>query len=250
MRQFIRYLGWMGISIVGAIGWSVLAQRPSVSDRAIANNPLAKFHSMSALSALVAAQRAIVPQPSPSSGRHRWVGTVTRRSTTRAVTRRKGNPQPTAARSVATQAVASAATIIANPSTQPRLGPYLVIDLSHRQVSLYQNGSQRKKYPIAIGRPGWETPTGNFRVMDMRQNPTWINPFTGQAIPPHDPQNPLGGYWIGFWTDGRNWIGFHGTPQVDSVGTATSHGCIRMYRQDIAELFAHVTPGMSVIVQP
>lgn len=165
----------------------------------------------------------------------------------------KAPQQPTISSPVAAAPKAVIGDRVARPRLTPVVavesGSRLVIDLSRRQVSLYQAGS-RKTYPIAVGRAGWETPTGRFRVMDMRQDPTWINPFTGQAIAPYDPQNPLGGYWIGFWTDGKNWIGFHGTPNVASVGSAASHGCVRMYRQDIAELFAQVTPGMPVVVQP
>jgi lipoprotein-anchoring transpeptidase ErfK/SrfK len=127
-------------------------------------------------------------------------------------------------------------------------GTHLVIRLSRRQVSLYEGSLKVKTYPIAIGRAGWETPTGQFQVMDMRHNPTWINPQTDQVIPGGTPGNPLGSYWIGFWTDGRDWIGFHGTPDSNSVGTATSHGCLRMYNRDVEELFHQVSNGTPVIV--
>ena len=132
--------------------------------------------------------------------------------------------------------------LIVNPplnlSTQPTR---LEISLSHRRVTLYRENQPIKSYPIAVGRKGWETPIGKFQVMEMIQNPKWIHPLTGQAIPGGDPKNPLGRYWIGFWTDGKNWIGFHGTPNPRSVGTAASHGCIRMYNKDIEELFQKVS---------
>lgn len=124
----------------------------------------------------------------------------------------------------------------------------LEVNITDRQVTFYEGDSRIKTYPIAVGRAGWETPTGNFEVAQMFQNPTWIHPFTDQVIPPGDPQNPLGPYWIGFWTDGKNWIGFHGTPNPETVGTATSHGCIRMYNQDIEELFYKISPGTLVTV--
>jgi lipoprotein-anchoring transpeptidase ErfK/SrfK len=82
----------------------------------------------------------------------------------------------------------------------------------------------------------------------MFERPAWKNPFTGDVIPGGDPDNPLGKYWIGFWTNGKDWSGFHGTPNRDSVGTAASHGCIRMYNEDIAELFAQVSPATVVQV--
>ncbi|HEY9802634.1 MAG TPA: L,D-transpeptidase [Leptolyngbyaceae cyanobacterium] len=139
------------------------------------------------------------------------------------------------------------ATNSINLITQPL---HLKISLRNRRVTLYRGNTQIKSYPIAVGRRGWETPTGNFRVRTMLKNPTWINPFTGKAIPGGDPENPLGNYWIGFWTNGENWIGFHGTPNQDSVGRPASHGCIRMYNKDVEELFSQVNIGTPVAVVP
>ncbi len=136
------------------------------------------------------------------------------------------------------------------PQVVPDSTPHLVISLSSRRVTLYEGNTRLKSYPIAVGRAGWETPTGEFKVMDMQQNPTWINPFTGKAIASGDPKNPLGSYWIGFWTDGNNWIGFHGTPEASSVGQAASHGCVRMYNRDIEALFQEVSLGTVVRVVP
>ncbi len=126
----------------------------------------------------------------------------------------------------------------------------LEISLSRRKVTLYRENTPIKSYPVAVGRAGWETPKGNFQVMQMLQNPKWINPLTDEAIPGGDPENPLGRYWIGFWTNGKNWIGLHGTPTPGSVGTAASHGCVRMYNKDIEELFAQVSVGTPVTVVP
>ena len=126
--------------------------------------------------------------------------------------------------------------------------PNLKISLSHRQVTLYHGILQSRIYPIAIGRAGWETPIGHFQVLQMLHNPTWIHPFTGESIAGGDPENPLGHYWIGFWTNGKNWIGFHGTPTPQSVGKPASHGCIRMYNKDVEELFRQVSPGTPVVV--
>lgn len=126
----------------------------------------------------------------------------------------------------------------------------LEISLSRRRVTVYKGKNRIKSYRIAVGRRGWETPTGNFRVGQMLRNPTWIHPFTGEAIPGGDLQNPLGRYWIGFWTDGKNSIGFHGTPNPESVGKPASHGCIRMYNTDIEQLFHQVSLGTIVTVVP
>lgn len=127
--------------------------------------------------------------------------------------------------------------------------PRLVIRLHQKKVTLYRGAIAIKSYPVAVGRAGWETPKGEFQVMRMIKNPTWINPLTDAVIPGGTPGNPLGKYWIAFWTDGTNWIGFHGTPDPGSVGTAASHGCIRMYNADVEELFHQVTPGTPVTVE-
>jgi lipoprotein-anchoring transpeptidase ErfK/SrfK len=124
----------------------------------------------------------------------------------------------------------------------------LEIRLSQRQVTVYRGSQQIKSYPIAVGRPGWETPTGDFKVMEMVKDPAWVHPFKGVRIAGGDPENPLGRRWIGFWTDGKNWIGFHGTPNPQSVGKASSHGCIRMHNKDVEELFQKVSLGTVVRV--
>lgn len=125
----------------------------------------------------------------------------------------------------------------------------LVLRLRDRRVYVYRGDAVEVSYPVAVGRAGWETPTGSYEVMTMIEDPSWENPFTGAVIPA-GPNNPLGDRWIGFWTDGNNFIGFHGTPNEGSVGRAASHGCVRMYNRDINELFALVEVGTSVVVEP
>jgi lipoprotein-anchoring transpeptidase ErfK/SrfK len=107
-----------------------------------------------------------------------------------------------------------------------------------------------KTYPIAVGRAGWETPLGQFKVLQLVRNPVWKHPLTGKIYPPGDPKNELGRYWIGFWNDGDTCIGFHGTPHPATVGKSVSHGCVRMYNKDIEELFSQVRLGTTVAVVP
>lgn len=127
----------------------------------------------------------------------------------------------------------------------------LEITLSRRQVALYRGNTLLKTYPIAVGKPGWETPTGTFKVENKIKDPSWMNPSShDMVIPGGDPENPLGRFWIGFWTNGKSWIGFHGTPKPQSVGRAASHGCIRMHHQDIEDLFQQVAIGTPVKVLP
>ncbi len=124
----------------------------------------------------------------------------------------------------------------------------LEVNLNRRRVFVYEGKNLIKSYPIAVGRRNWETPKGKFQVLQLLQRPKWINPMTGKAIPGGAPGNPLGNYWIGFWTNGRNWVGFHGTPNPETVGKAVSHGCLRMYNRDIEELFQLVSLGTPVTV--
>ncbi|NEO71333.1 L,D-transpeptidase [Moorena sp. SIO3H5] len=125
----------------------------------------------------------------------------------------------------------------------------LVIKLSERRVYVYQAAQVLNSYPIAIGKVGWETPTGNFEVIEKLQDPAWEHPWTGEVIPP-GPNNPLGDRWIGFWTNGKDYIGFHGTTAEELVGQAVSHGCIRMLNKDVRDLFEKVAIGTPVIVEP
>lgn len=170
--------------------------------------------------------------------------------------------------SLQVSAIASTPTVTLNESLfaveEPQLPPIgepasflpsvteqlrLVIKLGERRVRVYQGEQLKTTYPIAVGKPGWETPVGSYTVMQMVENPYWEHPWTGEVFKP-GPDNPLGSHWIGFWTDGNNYIGFHGTPNEDSVGQPASHGCIRMYNQDILALFSMVEMGTPVIVEP
>ncbi|MFO0148883.1 MAG: L,D-transpeptidase [Microcystis sp.] len=132
-------------------------------------------------------------------------------------------------------------------TTVTRTETRLLLNLKKRRVFVYQGQKMIASYPVAIGRPGWETPTGQFRVIQMVREPVWEHPFTGQLVP-SGKNNPLGARWIGFWTDGQNFVGFHGTPQENLVGQAVSHGCVRMRNRDIKALFEKVQIGTSVIV--
>ncbi|MBD2182553.1 L,D-transpeptidase [Planktothrix sp. FACHB-1375] len=133
-------------------------------------------------------------------------------------------------------------------SVKPAQDTNLVIKLRERRVYVYRSDRVQTSFPIAVGKAGWETPTGTFRVMQMLQNPAWEHPWTGQVIPP-GPNNPLGIRWIGFWTDGKNMIGFHGTPNEQLIGRAVSHGCVRMRNRDIQALYELVSLGTPVIVE-
>lgn len=141
----------------------------------------------------------------------------------------------------------------------------LVLDRRRRQLLVLRDGSEQRRYPVAIGRPGWETPVGRFAVQELVKQPIWVHPASGQRVPP-GPANPLGSRWIGFFEDctprrgfngqsqavvrGCASAGFHGTPQRSSVGRAISHGCVRLLDEHIRELFELVELGTPVTVLP
>lgn len=131
---------------------------------------------------------------------------------------------------------------LANAKTQ------VVVVLSDRRTYVYAGDEVIASYPIAVGKKGWETPTGSFQVIHMRHYPIWRHPITGKVFQAGT-DSPLGDRWIGFWSDGRNEIGFHGTPDVDLVGTAVSHGCLRMRNADVRMLYEQVSLGTTVVVR-
>ncbi len=150
-------------------------------------------------------------------------------------------------------------------SAAPAPARSLVLYRGRRQLLVEENGQVLRRFPVAVGMPGWETPLGRFEVIQMTADPTWKHPVTGQLFPP-GPGNPLGSRWIGFHSDcqGRRGFngqeqlevkgcvssGFHGTPNRASIGRAVSHGCVRMFDENVRDLFDLVRMGTVVTVLP
>jgi lipoprotein-anchoring transpeptidase ErfK/SrfK len=113
---------------------------------------------------------------------------------------------------------------------------------------------------------GWETPTGSFKVIEKVVEPSWRHPQSGDVVQGGSDDNPLGSRWIGFYQDcdgrsgfdgerhldikGCTTAGFHGTPHRWTVGHAVSHGCVRLFDEDIKALFDQVRRGTPVTVLP
>lgn len=123
----------------------------------------------------------------------------------------------------------------------------LILRLNEKKVYVYKGDKVIAKYPVAIGKKGWETPTGDWYVMEKVANPGWTSFKNGQVMKP-GADNPMGERWIGFYTDGKDMIGFHGTTNAKSIGTAASHGCVRMFNKDVKALFPLVKVGTVVKV--
>ena len=140
------------------------------------------------------------------------------------------------------------AAIPTAPENNQTLATHVVLNRKERRVYVYQDDQVIANYRVAIGRPGWETPKGNFSVIQMVEDPQWKNPWNGRVSAP-GPNSPLGERWIGFSREGGKYIGFHGTPGEHVMGQAVSHGCVRMRNRDVKELYELVQNGIPVIVQ-
>ena len=132
-----------------------------------------------------------------------------------------------------------------------RLLGSIKISISQRKLYLYSEGKVVKTYGVAVGMPQYPTPKGNFYVISKVYHPTWTpppSPWAAGAEPvPPGPGNPLGTRWIGLSTPS---VGIHGTPQDYSIGTAASHGCIRMHISQNEQLFELVYIGTPVSIVP
>jgi L,D-transpeptidase ErfK/SrfK len=111
-------------------------------------------------------------------------------------------------------------------------------------------------YPISVGQMDWKTPIGVTKVVQKEKNPTWYPPKSvrdkhlqdGDVLPPAippGPDNPLGEYAMRLGVPGGAYL-IHGTNNPVGVGMQITHGCIRLYPEDIAFLFGEVAVGMDV----
>ena len=131
----------------------------------------------------------------------------------------------------------------------------LVVRQSDRVVELHRGGQVVRTWPVAVGTGGSPTPTGTFTVGAKRFEPTWVNPAQdrwGADLPARigpGPDNPLGLRALN-WNrvgGGDTLIRFHGTPNEDSIGEAASNGCVRMFNDDVIELYDLVPSGSMII---
>ena len=119
---------------------------------------------------------------------------------------------------------------------------FITIDRAGFTLRLFRNLRFYKAYRIAVGQQGLETPGGQYEINDKQVNPSWHVPnspwagaLAGRIIPP-GPDDPIKSRWLGFY----NGAGIHGTDAVGSLGSAASHGCIRMSIPDVEELYSLV----------
>jgi hypothetical protein len=123
------------------------------------------------------------------------------------------------------------------PATQNATVRLIVVSLEDRRLALVENGQVTKVYTVAVGKPSTPSPVGEFTIERRAMNPTYHH--DGRTVPP-GPHNPVGDRWMGLSKAG---YGIHGTNEPNSIGKAASHGCIRMGKADIEDLFSRVDIG-------
>lgn len=128
-----------------------------------------------------------------------------------------------------------------NASPAPRR--QIIISIADRQLAVIEQGQVLKTYPIAVGARGTPSPDGDFVIINHAKDPIYRG--GDKEIPPGK-DNPLGTRWMGLSLKG---YGIHGTNVQSSVGKAISHGCFRLRKQDVEELYALVQVGDTVMVR-
>ena len=128
---------------------------------------------------------------------------------------------------------------------------YLTVDRSSFQLKLWENLELSKTYTVAIGAVGFDTPSGQYSIQNKAVDPAWNVPdsdwagdLAGEVIPGGAPNNPLKARWMGIY-DGA---GIHGTDDTASLGSAASHGCVRMAVPDVIELYDQVPVGTPIYI--
>jgi len=127
---------------------------------------------------------------------------------------------------------------------------YLTLERGSYTLRLWKDLKLAKTYTVAVGQVGLETPEGLYHIQNKQVDPTWNVPesdwagdLAGQSIPP-GPSNPLKARWMGIYEG----AGIHGTEETGSLGTAASHGCVRMAIPDVEELYDEVEVGTPIYI--
>jgi lipoprotein-anchoring transpeptidase ErfK/SrfK len=127
----------------------------------------------------------------------------------------------------------------------------LVVERGAFQLKLYRRLKLQKAYTVAIGQVGYDTPAGLYHIQNKAVNPAWSVPnsdwagsLAGTVVPGGTPQNPLKARWLGIY----NGAGIHGTDATYSLGSAASHGCIRMSIPEVIELYDQVPVGAPIYI--
>jgi lipoprotein-anchoring transpeptidase ErfK/SrfK len=119
----------------------------------------------------------------------------------------------------------------------------IIISIPDRRLALLEDGQLLKVYPVAVGRRETPSPDGDFTIINHAVDPTYRH--EGKEVAPGK-DNPLGTRWMGLSLKG---YGIHGTNVQSSVGKVASHGCFRMKKKDVEELYRRVQVGDAVSIR-
>jgi lipoprotein-anchoring transpeptidase ErfK/SrfK len=127
----------------------------------------------------------------------------------------------------------------------------LVADRYNFRLRLYKHLQLQREYTVAVGALGFDTPAGLYHIQNKAVDPAWHVPnsdwagdLAGTIVPGGTAENPLKARWLGIF-DGA---GIHGTDQTYTLGSAASHGCIRMAIPDVIELYDQVPVGAPIYI--
>jgi len=128
----------------------------------------------------------------------------------------------------------------------------LIVNRSSFSLTLYRDLKLAKTYKVAIGKVGLETPAGLYHIQNKAVNPAWTMPNSdwvapkdrGKVVPGGTAENPLKARWLGIFAG----AGIHGTDAESSIGTAASHGCVRMRIPDVIDLYDQVPVGAPIYI--
>jgi len=131
------------------------------------------------------------------------------------------------------------------------LPTYILINLPEMRLYYFEKGAF-KVFPVGIGDEGKLTPTGNYQIMRKKERPYWYptenirreEPDLPKVVPP-GPENPMGEYAL--YLD-KGLFAIHGTNKPYSIGRRTTHGCFRLYPEEIEWLFKRVPQKTQVFV--
>lgn len=132
-----------------------------------------------------------------------------------------------------------------------RYPTYLTVNRSSFELTLWKDLEPAKTYTVAIGTQGFDTPAGLYNIESKAVDPAWNVPdsdwagdLAGTVVPGGVPENPLKARWLGIYAG----AGIHGTDDIGSLGSAASHGCVRMDVNDVIELYDQVPVGAPIYI--
>jgi len=134
----------------------------------------------------------------------------------------------------------ASAPAVTTPAVTVQVKRTIVVSLEDRKLALVEDGQVKKVYTVAVGKPSTPSPVGTFAIQRRVKNPVYQH--EGKVVQP-GAGNPVGTRWMGLSVKG---YGIHGTNEPKSIGKAASHGCIRMARKDLEEMYEMVHVGDTV----